>query len=125
MRKRLIKALVLTTAFLTAGIIYGIFFGNTGIGIPCLINKIFKIKCPGCGITHFISCCFRFNFSEAFSYNYFGLPICLYLAYIYIDNCIHYVKEGKPAFSKALSYLSVIFGIMAIVWAVVRNIVGV
>ena len=37
---------------LIIGVLYAIWCNITGLGIPCIFNLLFKIKCPGCGMTH-------------------------------------------------------------------------
>ncbi len=47
--------------------------------VPCLFNLLFKIDCPGCGITRAYISLFHWDIQQAFSYNpmFWAVPICV------------------------------------------------
>lgn len=124
-QERIRNVVKISGKILVLGIIYGTICGIWHIGIPCMVRLVTGLNCPGCGISRFIINCARLEFREAISYNYFGPVICALLADIYIDNCIHYVKNGKTGVCKANCYISVIVTVLAAIWFVIRNIYGI
>jgi len=52
--------------------------------IPCLFKKVFKIPCPGCGMTRAYISLLHLDFKKAFEYNpmFWSVPI-LFLIYIF------------------------------------------
>lgn len=58
----------------------------------CPFFNMFKIPCPGCGLTRSILCLIKFNFRESISYNILGLIITIvFIAYI----CLLIIKKDK------------------------------
>ncbi len=54
-----------------------------GLSIPiCWLRASCGIPCPGCGITRSLSCVMRGLFSEAWSYNPFGIAFAIIFAAI-------------------------------------------
>lgn len=124
-RRRFKKTLLVAIAIVVVGISYLIFFHYTGYGIPCLINKIFNVNCPGCGITRMINEFASFNIKEAFKYNYF-LFITLPLVILFILYIIYsWIRYGIIKGKKIIIFLGIIYFILLIIWAIVRNIYGI
>lgn len=118
---RLKKIMILNIGLLIFGIIYFIFVINE-LGFECFIYKTFKIKCPGCGLSHLFVELFKFNFSESFKSNPFlfcTLPI-LFMMYL-ISNYLYY-KNGSVNNKFNLITYSVYLSLL-IFWMIIRNII--
>lgn len=82
--------------------------------VPCLFKLLFKIPCPGCGMTRAFFEIFKFNFSKAFYYNILSIPLFIFIIYCIIliiydilyNKNIFFLKLDK-LFSKY--YLLIIF----------------
>lgn len=71
------KDAVLKICILLAGAaVVGIFYFA---GIDCLFQRLFRVECPGCGMTHAIVSCLKLDFAAAFQQNplVFLLPALL------------------------------------------------
>ena len=53
---------------------------SLGVGVPCLIDYFFDIKCWGCGISHAIISIWHGDFSASFQQNKFGILIFVIIA---------------------------------------------
>lgn len=90
------------------------------IPIPCLFNKITNLYCPGCGLTRMIDALLHFKLIEAFYYNALVFTlIALFLIYLII-NIISYIIHKKVIMIP--KYFSYILIVVAILFAVLRNI---
>lgn len=61
--------------------------------IPCLFKKIFKISCPGCGLTRSIFSLFRLDIKTSIYYNILGIPIFFLLTITYLLIIIDFIKK--------------------------------
>ena len=74
-------------------ICYGVLFLGEGvfgylllcskISFPCLFQLIFKIPCPGCGMTRAFRALMQFHLGEACSYHIFSIPFFLLLVFFH------------------------------------------
>lgn len=125
MKKRVIRVVLISAALGIIGTAYYIFYRFTGKGIPCVFNLIFKKNCPGCGITRAVTGLLKGNYAAALAYNYMAPLICIFIADVYVDNAVHYVKNGKTGVCRANHYIGIVFLVILIVWGIVRNILGI
>jgi hypothetical protein len=65
------------------GIVGSVFLFTT-ISFPCFFKMIFKIPCPGCGLTRAFRAFIRLQFLEAFHYHPFSIPLFIFLILL---NC--------------------------------------
>ena len=124
MYKERIKNIIKPAAILLiAGMLYAIFYGITGIGIPCIFRQITGFKCPGCGISHMFMDIFRFDFNSAFKHN----PVIFSLMPLWIVaisyQTVHYIKTGDKKFNRPINGLVWISIIALIIFAIIRNII--
>lgn len=118
--KNIIKPAVI---LLIVGMLYAIFYGITGIGIPCIFRQITGFKCPGCGISHMFMAIFKFDFASAFKHNpvIFSLMPFWIVAICY--QTVHYIKTGNKKFNILINGLVWISIIALIIFAIIRNII--
>ena len=102
--------------FLTIGILSIIVLLKYDIGIPCFINLITGLYCPGCGGTRAIKSLLRLDILQAFRYNSLIITILpfaiLYIIYKYIFN-------GKK---KVPDWVWISLLIIAMIFGIIRNI---
>ena len=61
---------------LAVGMAYLLWLKCTGIGIPCMVNQVTGLLCPGCGVSRMFLALLRLDFSGAFRYN--SVMFCLF-----------------------------------------------
>ena len=121
MRVRLLSVFKKYLLIIIAGAIYLIWVLITDIRIPCVFNLIFKLYCPGCGITRMIAALARLDFRSAYLFNPFiflTFPIILLLI-VYSE--IAYIRTETHSIGK-LTPLLWLELIGAIIFGVMRNI---
>ena len=94
MKKRARKIIIVLSLIITGGFLYGLFFTATGIGIPCLFNKVTGLLCPGCGVTHMCISLMQGDIEGAMRCNimlFFTLPIILFIGVSYL---FYYIRDG-------------------------------
>lgn len=106
-RKKIKEAAIL--AFI--GFYYLIFVMITDMGIPCPFRFITHLYCPGCGLTRMIVNLVRLDFYGAFRSNMF-----IFCAWPVIMGMLFIKKQ------KAQTAVAAVLIILAVAWAVLRNI---
>lgn len=114
-----LKTLILLIAL---GSVYALIVRYTNFCIPCFFNSITGLRCPGCGITHVFLYLMRFDFRNAFLSNIFLFTTSPILLLILILNIFCSPEIRKKPFTKRLTFL---YLISLLIWAIVRNILGV
>ena len=116
------NAVVWTLMLLAGGLLYGLLAMSGIFSFPCPLKLITGLDCPACGITRAALAVLRLDFQAAFSLNMLWLPIFLYLAWLYGWSVHCYIKKGNFNYSPPFWALDIAFGIVMVVWCVVRNI---
>ena len=93
----------------------------TGIAIPCLFHKVTGLLCPGCGVSRMCIALMRGNIAEAAKYNGLLLFLLPFLALIFGDYLLRYIKTGKLVFRKWENAALYIMIIMLIIFGILRN----
>lgn len=107
---------------LLIGIIYFIFVKIVGFGIPCVLNLITGLHCPGCGISRMFISLASLDFKAAFSYNAYIMVVGPVALIFVIRHYILYILKGKNNNRKFETVLLVIALILAIAFGILRNI---
>lgn len=95
----------------------------TGLAIPCAFNYLTGYLCPGCGSTRMLKALLSGDIIKAFYYNQFlflSLPIFIVL---FINVLYSNIKNTKAWIYRIPNYIYVIYGVLAIVFAIIRNII--
>ncbi len=108
---------------LAVGIAYGVFYIKTGIGIPCIFNKITGLKCPGCGVTHMCVALMKGDIPEAMQSNVVLFFISPLLLYILIGYACRYIKTGRMWLPKWQTVALYIMIAALVIFAIVRNLI--
>lgn len=125
MKERAIKTIGILGIVFLLGIAYGIFFIYTGIGLPCKFYQITGLKCPGCGITRFVTKCMQLDFYNAIKENYLAPLMFLLVGEIIVEQIVTYIRYGRARISKRNERMAWGFVGVLILWFVVRNIIKV
>lgn len=84
--------------------------------LPCYINRVTGLYCPGCGMTRAIHSILRFDFAQAIRFNALSLIIpALYILY--------YISRRKDL-EKISKFILILMFIISLAYGVLRNIEG-
>ena len=110
-----------TGLILLIGSLYLVFVSVTGHGIPCVINRMFGVKCPGCGMTRAAVCLSKGDFRSAFSFNALSLTVApVLVAYLIFRQIKEY--KGRKGFRVWEYILLVILFVVTVLYTIMRNI---
>ena len=87
--------------------------------IPCPIHLIFKLYCPGCGITRMILNIINLKFYKAFRCNPFVFIISPFLIWYYALYYYNWIQDKEFKINKKIWYILLI---SAIIFMILRNI---
>ena len=116
-RKRVLKKYAVIFAL---GLLYLAWVLLTDWRIPCVFNLIFKLKCPGCGITRMIAAVARLDFRAAFLFNPFIFTTLPIILFIIIYSEISYVRYGAYYLGK-INFLIWAELVAALLFGIFRN----
>lgn len=122
MKERAQKVFIVIILLIFFGLLYGLFFMTTGIGIPCFFHKITGLYCPGCGVTHMCVSLMQGDIESAMRSNvmlFFLSPILLFIAGDYI---IRYIKTGHWIVLQWQTVALYIMIALLVLFAIIRNI---
>lgn len=95
MAKRGNKVIRIALILLGIGALYALFVHVTGVGIPCPINLVTGLKCPGCGVSRMCMALIRLDFKSAFKYNAAILCLLPLMAAVLVRYIYVYIKYGR------------------------------
>ena len=100
MSNRIKKLLILIL-----GVALGILIHVKYLSIPCLFHTLFKIPCPGCGMTRAFRNILSFNFAESISYNILGIPFFIFLIFLILFFIYDIIKDKNTVETKVIKFL--------------------
>ena len=122
-KKRLFKALTVAGALVLILAGYALFVNIAGFGLPCVFNKMYGIKCAGCGMSRAAAALLRFDIKTAFSYNLAWPLFLIYGIWSGIYIFIRYVVHGEsPSLARPL-WLNYTMLITIFIYGIVRNFI--
>lgn len=101
---------------------YYIFVRVTGLGIPCVFNKITGLKCPGCGISRMLINLSELKLEQAFENNqvlFCMLPIFAVLLLIKIIFMPKWLESGNKVFS----VITISAAVILVAFGIGRNLI--
>lgn len=107
---------------IAAGLLYYLINQLTGFAIPCPLNFVTGLHCPGCGISRMFIALLKLDFVSAFRANsaiLLALPLAIILA---VSMTINYIKKGTAVTSKWQNALIIFLIVYLITFGVLRNI---
>lgn len=122
MKKRALKLLALLTVLAVGGAIYVIICKAIGFGIPCLLNKITGLQCPGCGISRMFISLLEGDFISAWNYNCCVLVMLPVFIYFAVRLGYVYIKNNNMVLYNAETAILVIMIVILLLFAVWRNL---
>lgn len=123
MKKRLLKATVISTALIIAGCAYTVFYKKFGIGLVCPLNFITGYQCPGCGITRMCLSLMRLDFKAAWSYNPVIMCMLPIGAVLSFNGVKRYIVTGKNDTPKWENSILIVMILILFIYGIVRNII--
>ncbi len=126
MDKKTQRQKLLRQTALWAAALFGYFIFNrlTGLAIPCVFRKVTGSRCPGCGISHMLIHMSKLEFHEALLSNpllFFMIPLLLLMLAVKII----FLPPQLEAGSRFLNVTLWVFVGLALIFGVVRNIIGI
>lgn len=123
-KERILKVIF----FLIIGIliITGYYFINKYLHlyIPCMINKITHLYCPGCGTTRMLFALLKGHIYEAFMYNQFVFILLPFILLYILYKIYCYIEDKKAIILKKIpNWCYIILLIVTISWGIIRNFI--
>jgi len=117
MKNKLIKLSIL---LLETVLLYVLLNFNIG----CFFKSIFKIRCPGCGLTRAFISLFNLDFITAFKYNILSIPlfISIILINILLVYDIIFNKNKSNILIKKISKHYILIIIIFFITMIINNI---
>ena len=119
---RLKKLITEALKILALGLSYFIFIKVTHLWIPCIFKKITGKFCPGCGATRMALSLLRLDFAAAAKANVFLLASSPVLLIYGVFKARQYVLYGTKPYSRPEQIGILIFGVLTIIYWILRNI---
>lgn len=122
MRDRIIKLSKPVAVVAAIGFIYLLLHELTGFAVPCPINLVTGLYCPGCGISRMFFCLFRLDFAGAFSSNcviFCLLPVAVIAA---VFHAYRYIRYGSGRLYKAENIAIYVIIAVLVIFGIARNI---
>lgn len=89
--------------------------------IPCMLNKLTGIKCPGCGMTRSVHYLVNGNIKQAIWYNLMLIPIIILVIYA-LYRYIRYLVKDEEIINKALENWLKVYLVIILIFGVTRNL---
>lgn len=122
MKYRLMKEVKKLILILSIGFGYAVWCIYTGMHIPCIFNKLTKLKCPACGATHMILALFHGDIANAFAYNPVLLILLPFILLLYIINEIRYIRCGRRKLTFLENTGTIFCIIILLLFGIIRNV---
>lgn len=121
-KSRACRLVVGIAVILAIGIAYYAIWRVTGIGIPCVFERVTGVYCPGCGISRMFAAMLRLDFKAAIGANVFVFCLLPFAGAVAIFKAIRYIRSGVTSDPLWLNVIYVIALIASIVFWILRNI---
>jgi len=95
-----------------------------GIGLPCLFYTLFGLRCPGCGISRGLAALLTGQADRFLEYNLLAPLIVFYILWVCFFCAKNYIKTAKWSYRSPCKWVDILTLVLAMVWWIVRNIVG-
>ena len=94
------------------------------INIPCPINLVTGLHCPGCGLTRMLKAICEFNFYQAFRYNMLLFILMPFFSFYFLNTiyCIITSQKDKMFYKKIPNIVIYILITVSLLFGILRNI---
>ena len=95
------------------------------VSMPCLFKAVFKIPCPGCGMTRAFKSIIQLDFIQAFKFNILSIPLFIFLILMFIAIVYDIIKDTKMLENKVIKILDKywIFALTLVIASLIVNII--
>jgi len=123
MKQRIIKVIILDSAIaMVLGILVFVKY-KFGIGIPCALNLVTGISCPGCGNTRSFIALLHGDIYQAIRYNALFLLLApFFLVYFTIKTKSYIIGRKKDLTDRIPLVVYILLIIITILFGIIRNI---
>lgn len=105
-------------------VLYALYDPSSHAWMPkCPVKLITGLQCPGCGMQRFLHAMLQGHVREAFSYNYFLIPVLPYLSLFLVRELMPRGKS-RDKLTNAIEHKAVVALYIAayVIWFIARNI---
>ena len=122
-KRRVLRAVFVWSIFIAGFLFLRYVFLRYGAGIPCPINYVTGLYCPGCGTFRAIEALLNANFLQAVRYNALTvalLPIMFFYAIRETFRYIHAKRSMPTSRMETIIWVSVVAA--SIIYGIARNL---
>ncbi len=121
-RARIGRVLLLCGGLAVLLLIYLVWVGVTGRGIPCLIHAWTGLSCGSCGLTRALVAVGRLDFFAAFDYNRLWPLYVAWTVWVAAANGCAYVHRGRILGLPGPAWVHGAFVALVTVYGILRNV---
>ena len=109
-------------AIIGLAVVAGYLLLRFALGLPCPIQYLTGIACPGCGITRAVDALFRADLVSALRFNQMIFVYLAYMLWFILTAAVRYIKGKRDPLLFGPNWLHISVGACAIIFCVWRNI---
>ena len=94
-----------------------------GFGIPCALNELLSIYCPGCGLTRATESILKLDFYQAFRYHTLSLVLIPMFFVICVFALFEFTFNKKSFLDKIPSALWCYLVALLLIYGAIRNFI--
>lgn len=115
------KRLCVVLLFSYALVCYLIFGKVFGIYVPCFLNYVTGLYCPGCGLTRMLYSMLKGNFYQAFRFNPLMFIATPFIFLLIVDYLVSGFFKRKPIITKIPNVIWYLLIVVFIIYGIMRN----
>lgn len=100
---------------------YLIFGKEFGIYVPCFLNYVTGLYCPGCGLTRMLYSMLEGNFYQAFRLNPLMFIATPFIFLLIVDYLVSGFFKRKPIITKIPNVIWYLLIVVFIIYGIMRN----
>lgn len=100
---------------------YLIFGKEFGIYVPCFLNYVTGLYCPGCGLTRMLYSMLEGNFYQAFRFNPLMFIATPFIFLLIVDYLVSGFFKRKPIITKIPNVIWYLLIVVFIIYGIMRN----
>ena len=100
---------------------YLIFGKEFGIYVPCFLNYVTGLYCPGCGLTRMLYSMLEGNFYQSFRFNPLMFIATPFIFLLIVDYLVSGFFKRKPIITKIPNVIWYLLIVVFIIYGIMRN----